>query len=49
MTEIKIAKELNKEIIAVKPYGQYSIPQFIRRNSSKVISNNINLIKEALK
>lgn len=49
MTEIKIAKELNKEIIAIKPYGQNSIPQFIRRNSTKVISNNINSIKEILK
>ncbi|MCT4628817.1 TIR domain-containing protein [Winogradskyella sp.] len=49
MTEIKIAKELKKEIVAIKPYGQYSIPQFIRRNSSKVIGNNINSIKEILK
>lgn len=49
MTEIKIAKELKKEIIAIKPYGQYSIPQFIRQNSAKVISNNINSIKEILK
>jgi hypothetical protein len=49
MTEIKIAKSLKKEIIAVKPYGQKGIPDFIRRNSSKVISNNINSIKEVLK
>lgn len=49
MTEIKIAKSLKKEIIAVKPYGQKGIPDFIRRNSNKVISNNINSIKEALK
>jgi hypothetical protein len=49
MTEIKIAKSLKKEIIAVKPYGQKGIPDFIRRNSNKVISNNINSIREALK
>jgi len=49
MTEIKIAKSLKKEIIAVKPHGQKGIPDFIRRNSSKIISNNINSIKEALK
>lgn len=49
MTEIKIAKELNKEIIAIKPYGQNSIPQFIRQNSTRIISNNINSIKEILK
>jgi hypothetical protein len=49
MTEIKIAKSLKKEIIAIKPYGQKGIPDFIRRNSIKVISNNINSIKNVLK
>ena len=49
MTEIKIAKSLKKEIIAVKPHGQKGIPDFIRRNASKIISNNINSIKEVLK
>ncbi|TYB76293.1 TIR domain-containing protein [Bizionia myxarmorum] len=49
MTEIKIAKSLKKEIIAVKPYGQNGIPTFIRKNSNKIISNNINSIKEALR
>jgi hypothetical protein len=49
MTEIRIAKSLKKEIIAVKPHGQNGIPDFIRRNSSKIITNNINSIKEVLK
>ncbi len=48
MTEIKIAKEMNKEIIAIKPHGQNGIPNFIRRNSTKIISNNINEIKKVL-
>lgn len=49
MTEIKIAKSLKKEIIAIKPYGQRGIPDFIRKNASKIISNNINSITEVLK
>jgi len=49
MTEIKIAKELGKEIIAVKPYGQKGIPNFIRINSTKIIGNDIRSIKESLK
>ncbi|WP_219010665.1 TIR domain-containing protein [Aquimarina litoralis] len=48
MTEIKIAKELKKEIIAIKPYGQYSMPTFIRNHATKIISNNINSIIKAL-
>ena len=49
MTEIKIAKSLKKEIIAVKPHSQKGIPDFIRRNSNKVINNNINSIREVLR
>lgn len=49
MTEIKIAKEMKKEIIAIKPYGQRGIPQFIRRKADKVIANNIESIKKVLK
>ncbi|WP_109437281.1 TIR domain-containing protein [Aquimarina sp. AU119] len=49
MMEIKIAKSLKKEIIAVKPHGQKGIPDFIRKNSNMIISNNINSIKKALK
>lgn len=49
MTEIRIAKELRKEIIAVKPIGQKGIPYFIRKNSDKIISNKINSIKEVLR
>ena len=49
MSEIKIAKTLKKEIIAVKPHGQKGIPNFIRKNSNKIISNNMNSIKDALK
>ena len=42
--EIEIAKELGKEIIAVKPNGQYGMPKFIRDNADLVISNNIQSI-----
>lgn len=31
MTEIKIAKSLKKEIIAIKPHGQKGIPDFIKK------------------
>ena len=47
--EIEIAKSLGKQIIAVKPNGQYSIPSFISRNASKVISNNITSIINTIK
>ena len=46
MTEIRIAKEMKKKIIAVKPYGQNKIPSFIKRNADKVISNNIESLKK---
>ena len=49
MTEIKIAKELGKEIITVKPYGQKGIPNFIRINSTEFIGNDIRSIRESLK
>lgn len=47
--EIKIAKELGKEIIAVKPHGQVGMPQFIKRNANRIISNNIQSITRTLK
>lgn len=49
MIEIKIAKELKKEIIAIKPHGQKTIPRFIEKNATKIISNNINSIEEVFK
>ncbi|NHF59987.1 hypothetical protein FK220_011585 [Flavobacteriaceae bacterium TP-CH-4] len=48
-TEIRIAKELGKEIIAVKPVGQKGIPYFIRNKADKIIANKINSIKKVLK
>lgn len=47
--EIDIAKSLGKQIIAVKPHGQSSMPSFIRQNATKVISNNITSIIKSIK
>jgi hypothetical protein len=46
--ELEITAELGKEIIAVKPYGQYGVPSFIRKHSNQVISNNITSITRVL-
>lgn len=48
-TEIKIAKEMKKEVIAIKPIGQKGIPGFIKRNADRIISNKIDSIKKVLK
>lgn len=42
--EVSIAKELQKEIIAVKPIGQKSMPAFIRSAASRVVSNKVDSI-----
>lgn len=47
-TEMRIARELNKEIIAVKPYGQKGVPDFVRRNSDRIINNRVDSIKKVL-
>ena len=47
--ELQIAKELRKEIIAVKPHGQEDIPAFIKKYADFTISNNIKSIKKILK
>lgn len=38
--EIKIAKKLNKEIIAIKPHGSVRVPKIVRENSTKIIGNH---------
>lgn len=47
--ELEIAKELGKDIIAVKPHGQEDIPPFIKKYADFTISNNIKSIKKILK
>lgn len=38
--EIRIAKQLNKKIVAIKPHGQKKIPSFIKKNSDLIITAN---------
>jgi hypothetical protein len=47
--ELEIAEELQKEIIAITPHGQSSVPPFIKRKASKIISNNKTSILNSLK
>lgn len=44
-TEIKIARNLKKEIITIKPRNVKRVPAFLKKNSDMIISTN----KEALK
>lgn len=46
--EVQIAKELKKEIVAVKPIGQKSMPTFIRNAANLVVSNKVDSILKTL-
>lgn len=48
-SEIAIAQQLGKKIIAVKPIGQKGLPYFIKNKADVVISNRIDLLKKVLK
>lgn len=47
--EIKIAKELGKEIIAIRPHGVTRIPIIVRENASVIIGTHTPKIIEYLK
>jgi len=47
--EIKIAKELKKEIIAIRPHGAEKIPKIIRENADKIIGTYTPSIVNKLK
>jgi hypothetical protein len=45
--EIQIAKVLKKEIIAIRPRNQYSMPKYLQLNADKILSFNArNIIKQ---
>lgn len=48
LTEMEIAAELGKEIIAIQPNPLHSVPPFIRRRAHHIISNDAREIKRIL-
>lgn len=47
-TEIKIAKNLKKEIVTIKPRNVKKVPPFLKKNSDKIISTNVEALKKIL-
>lgn len=47
--EIEIAKELKKEVIAIRPWNQKGIPKYLENNADKIIGFNANAIIETIK
>lgn len=47
--EIEIAKQLNKEVIAIRPWNQKGIPKYLENNADKIVGFNANTIIELIK
>ena len=47
-SEIKLAKQLDKEIIAIKPWGQKKLPRALRDTAHVVIGSTTNSINSTL-
>ena len=46
--EVKIAKNLKKEIITIKPRNVKKVSPFLKNNSNKIISTNVEALKKTL-
>lgn len=47
--EVEIANQLNKEIIAVRPWGQTWVPKYLKTKADRVVGFNSRAIMENLK
>lgn len=47
--EVQIAQELCKEVIAIRPWNQYSIPTYLKENANKILGFNAQCIIEEIK
>lgn len=47
--EVKIANEMGKEIIAIRPWGELSIPSYLKKDADRIIGFNSKSIIENIK
>jgi hypothetical protein len=47
--EVQIAKEMGKEVIAIKPYGADSIPTYLKNDADRIVGFNAKSIIENIK
>jgi hypothetical protein len=47
--EVEIAQKLGKKIIAVRPWGNHNVPQYLRQGSNEIIGFNSKTIIEKIK
>jgi hypothetical protein len=47
--EIKIANEMGKEVIAIRPWGERSIPAYLKNDADRIIGFNTKSIIENIK
>jgi len=47
--EVEIAKKLGKKIIAVRPWGNHSVPQYLRQEADEIVGFNSKTIIEKIK
>lgn len=47
--EVEIAKELGKEVIAIRPWGANTIPPYLRSNADRILGFNTKNIIEKIK
>ncbi|OFY92199.1 MAG: hypothetical protein A3K10_03060 [Bacteroidetes bacterium RIFCSPLOWO2_12_FULL_31_6] len=47
--EVKIAKEMAKEIIAIRPWGEHTIPSYLKNDADRIIGFNSKSIIEHIK
>jgi len=47
--EVQIAKQLGKEVIAVRPWGEQNIPTYLKQDANKIIGFNSKSIIEKIK
>jgi hypothetical protein len=47
--EVEIAQKLGKKIIAVRPWGNHNVPQYLRQGANEIIGFNSKTIIEKIK
>lgn len=47
--EVQIANEMGKEIIAIRPWGSFSVPEYLKNEADKIVGFNTKSIIETIK